>query len=111
MRKRANMNLNPKYLIYHDLIGLRVYAKPKHYNKKKNFSDIGRVINDTENMLITKIEDEVKKYIKKEFIFRIEIPDKKKRNKINILEVDGEKLVGRPENRLRSLKKKRRFIK
>ena len=48
------MNINPKYLIYHDLIGLYAYAKliskPK---KKKNFSDIGMVIDESKNMLIT----------------------------------------------------------
>ncbi|TFF99805.1 MAG: hypothetical protein EU541_03950 [Promethearchaeota archaeon] len=106
MKKNNKMEINPKYLIYHDLIGLRAYAQ--HKSKRKGFSYIGIIINDTENMLITKHENTIKKYIKKEYIFRFHLPINEKRTH-DLLEVDGSKLVGRPENRLRHLKKKRRF--
>ena len=94
------MSLNPKYLIYCDLIGLDVYAKLK---LKKNFSDIGVVIDDSRNMLITEKENKIKKYIKKDHVFRFRLPNENDM----ILEVNGNKIVGRPENRLRSLRKKR----
>jgi len=51
-------------------------------------------------MLITKKKKEIKKYIKKDYIFRFTLDD-------GMLEVNGTKIVGIPENRLRSLKKKK----
>jgi RNase P/RNase MRP subunit p29 len=99
-------HLDPKYIIYHDLIGFKVKAKPK--SKQLGFQEFGTVINDTENMLITQLKNNsVKKLIKKNYLFRIELPDSEEEQSF-VLEVDGAKLVGRPENRLRNLKKKRR---
>ena len=103
------MKTNPKYLIYHDLIGFYTYAKLKS-KKDIEFDNMGLVINDTKNMLIIKKDNVVKKYIKKNYIFRIKLP-KTKENEQYYLEIDGKKIVGRPEKRLRSLKKKKRFIK
>lgn len=98
-------HLDPKYVIYHDLIGFKIKVKPK--SKKSGFRDYGTVINDTENMLVTQQEDNsVKNLIKKNYLFRILLPDSEEGS--IVLEVDGAKLVGRPENRLRNLKKKRR---
>ena len=106
-----NINPNPKYLIYHDLIGLYTYAQLKAKSKTiSKFDDIGLIINDTKNMLVTKKNNEIKKYIKKDYIFQIKLP-KSKDDEQYLLEIDGKKIVGRPENRLRSLKKKKRFIK
>ena len=104
--KKNNKN-NPKYLIYHDLIGFPAYAKLKR-KRHSDFSHIGVVIDDTENMLITKKGTHTKKYVKKDYIFRFELPTKNNRTR-DLLEVDGSKIVGRPENRLRNLKRKRRF--
>ena len=97
------MNLNPKYLIYHDLIGLDSYAKLKSSSHKKDFSDIGIVIDESKNMLITNKNTIVNKYIKKDHIFKFRIPEKEDM----LFEVNGSKIVGRPENRLRSLRRKR----
>ena len=94
------MNLNPKFLIYHDLIGLYAFAKPK---KKDRFSDIGVVIDESKNMLITEKNNKIKKYIKKDYIFRFKFSDENN----NMLEVIGTKIVGRPENRLRNIRKRR----
>jgi RNase P/RNase MRP subunit p29 len=108
-----NYNIHPKYLIYHDLIGFKVYIKPKS-RKKENYPFIyaGIIIDDTENMINVKnTQTQVKKYIKKNFIFRIKIPKKTIDEKSHMLEIDGSKIVGRPENRLRHLKKKKRFRK
>jgi RNase P/RNase MRP subunit p29 len=97
------MSLNPKFIIYHDLIGLEAHAKLKS-KKDDRFHCIGIIIDDTKNLLITKKKEKVKKYVKKDYMFRLELPDHEK-----LLEIDGEKVVGVPENRIRSLKKKRRL--
>ena len=94
--------ISPKYLIYHDLIGFEVLVKPKWKKKQDLFQNIGIVVDETKNMLITKKDKKIKKYIKKDHIFRFVLPN-------GMLEVDGLKIVGIPENRLRILKKKRRL--
>ena len=96
------MNINPKYIIYHDLIGFYAYAKPISKLKEKNFADIGEVIDESRNILITKKNERIKKYIKKNYLFRFKTPTKND----YLLEVIGSKIVGRPENRLRNLRKK-----
>jgi RNase P/RNase MRP subunit p29 len=101
------MMIDPKFLIYHDLIGINAYAKPKSRSNKKNFSPIGIVIDETKNMLITEKVNKVKKYIKKDYIFRFEISNFMDGEEEYYLEVQGNKIIGLPVNRLRSLKKKR----
>lgn len=109
MKKNNKMEINPKYLIYHDLIGFKALAKHKSkQNCRASFSTIGVVIDDTENMLITKHETTIKKYIKKEYIFRVQLPTKHD-GTCDFVEIDGSKIVGSPENRLRKLKRKKRF--
>ncbi|MHA1438721.1 MAG: ribonuclease P protein subunit [Promethearchaeota archaeon] len=98
--------MNPKYIIYHDLIGFNAYAKLIPKSRKIGFKNIGIVIDETKNMLITETNKKIKKYIKKDHIFRFEIP-----NSNDMLEVEGNKIVGDPINRLRNLKKRRRFRK
>ena len=94
--------LDPKYLIYHDLIGIQAFARLNLKKEIQNFSYVGNVIDETRNMLITEKDSKIKKYIKKDYIFRFKIS-----NGTNfILEVIGSKIVGRPENRLRNLRKK-----
>ena len=46
-------------------------------------------------------------YIKKDHIFKFKIEQAEESSKNLYVEVDGEKIVGLPENRLRSLRKKR----
>jgi len=99
--------INPKYLIYHDLIGIKAYAKPKSMSKDKKFLNLGVVIDETRNMIITEKDNNVKKYIKKDYIFRFKIPNYVNDEEDYYLEVQGDKIVGLPVNRLRSLKKKR----
>ena len=91
--------ISPKYLVYHDLIGFKVQVKLKSRSTHSKFIDAGVVIDDTQNMLISEKKKEVKSYIKKDYIFRFTLDD-------GMLEVNGTKIVGIPENRLRSLKKK-----
>ncbi len=102
------MKIHPKYLIYHDLIGFNVYAKNKSKSNNSQFQNVGTVIDESKNMLITEKNKQIKKYIKKDHIFRFKV---KYDEKESILQVNGEKIIGRPENRLRSLRKKRWYKK
>ncbi len=99
------MKLDPKYLIYHDLIGIRVLALRNDKLKSGNFMDIGTVVDETKNMLITKNNKKKKLYIKKNYKFRFILPNNDGKSKI--LEVEGRKIVGRPENRIKNIKKRR----
>ena len=101
------MKANPKYLIYHDLIGLYAYARLISNKENEDYKDIGIIIDDTKNMLIAEKSKITKKYIKKDHVFRFKLPSEENNSKEKILEVNGTKIVGRPENRLRTLRKKR----
>ena len=92
--------ISSKYLIYHDLIGFKVEARPKSKPGTTKFLDAGVVIDDTRNMLISEKNKIIKNYIKNDYIFRFKLND-------GMLEVNGSKIIGIPENRLRSLKKKK----
>lgn len=92
--------ISPKYLIYHDLIGFEIFLKHKSKPNESEFQNRGIIIDETKNLVITRNENQVKKYIKKDFIFRFKLNN-------DLLEVDGSKIVGKPENRLRTLKKKK----
>ena len=102
------MKINPRYVIYHDLIGFNVSIRNKSNSYDSQFIDIGTVIDESKNMLITEKNNQIKKYIKKDHMFRISIDTDEEKYK---LEVNGQKIVGRPENRLRRLRKKKRFKK
>jgi len=101
------MKANPKYLIYHDLIGLYAYAKLISKKKNENYKEIGMIIDDTKNMLITEKNKVIKKFIKKDHVFRFKLPSEKNDSEEYMVEVNGTKIVGRPENRLRNLRKRR----
>ncbi len=97
------MKVNPKYLIYHDLIGLQALVRHESKSEDVDFVEIGQIIDETKNIVITKKKNEIKKYIKKDHVFRFKLPSD------DLLEVNGTKIVGRPENRLRNLRRKRLF--
>ncbi len=101
------MMIDPKYLIYHDLIGFDTYAKPLSKSLSTKFVNIGVVIDETRNMLITEKDNKIKRYIKKNYIFRFKIPNYEDNEEDYYLEVNGIRIIGLPINRLRSLKKKR----
>ena len=92
--------IHSKYIIYHDLIGFKAKVRLKSKKKSLEFRDIGIIIDETKNLIITDKDNQIKKYIKKDHVFRLMLDEE-------VLEIDGSKLVGTPENRLRSLKKKR----
>jgi RNase P/RNase MRP subunit p29 len=101
------MIIDPKFLIYHDLIGIYAYARLKSKSKVNNFSPIGIVVDETRDMIITEKNNKIKKYIKKDYIFRFKISQFMNDELEYHLEVHGNKIIGLPVNRLRSLKKKR----
>ena len=103
--------IDPQYVIYHDLIGFNVFAKSKFKSKYKKFLDIGNVVDETRNMLITEKDNIIKKYSKKEFIFMIKLQNYQNGKDNYYIELPGKKIVGLPLNRFRSLKKKRRLKK
>lgn len=103
--------IDPQYIIYQDLIGLNVFAKDNSKTKNKKFLNIGNVVDETRNMLITEKNNKIKKYCKKEFIFRFKLPNYENGKDNYYIEVPGKKIVGLPLNRFRSLKKKRRLRK
>jgi RNase P/RNase MRP subunit p29 len=71
------------------------------------FLDIGTIIDESKNMVISKKNGNTKKYVKKDYVFKFKLPNSKEEETGLYLEVNGDKIVGRPENRLRSLKKKK----
>ncbi len=103
--------LNPNFIIYHDLIGIYALIKTKSKLNDNKFSPIGVVIDETRDMLITEKNNKIKKYIKKDHIFRFKLPNYENDGMYYYVEVPGNKLIGLPVNRLRSLKKKRRLKK
>ena len=102
------MKIDPKYLIYHDLIGLEAWALRNDKLKTSKYVGIGIVIDETRNMLITEINKKKKMYIKENHTFRFKLPSDD--GEPIVLEVVGHKIVGRPENRIKNIKK-RRWIK
>lgn len=104
----TQLSQNPKYFAYRDVIGLKVEVKSKNI-KNDGFKSAGIVVDETYNTIIASQEVEPKNYlknnkiyIKNHNIFRFELKTEKK---IMIIEVDGEKILKRPENRVKLLKK------
>ncbi len=87
------MTLSPKTLIYHCLIGLKVKIvksfNPFHLKVK------GKVVDETKNTLIIKTEKNEKRIPKKNCTFQFYLPDNQ------IVEVKGDLLLGRPEERIK----------
>jgi len=98
------MSINTKFLIYHDLIGFNVQVKLTSRSSNQAFSDVGMIIDESKNMMVIKCNEKIKKYIKKDSVFRILVPEQ---DEIKTLEINGKKIIGRPENRIRNLKKKK----
>ncbi|SRR6056297_2013283 len=103
------MKSNIKYITNLDLIGKEISAKHK-YNKKtwKDYQNIGIVIDETKNMLITKKHKKIKKYVKIQYKFRCWVPlsDQKR----ILIEFDGKNIQGTPAERIKKIKKPRRKL-
>ncbi len=97
---------NPKYFVYLDLIGVQLYAKSKFNPTWSEFKPIGSVVDETKNMLILQQDSTIKQYIKNQFIFQCWLPQSN--GDAILLQFDGQKIVGRPETRIKQIRKNRR---
>lgn len=98
------MRNNLDYFIYLDLIGVNLDAKSKHNPTWNEFRPIGRCIFETKNTLQVKHEQVTKIYIKKEYLFRVWL-SQDDGSQVQ-LEFDGNKIFGRPEQRIKLIRKK-----
>ena len=99
---KFNQN-DPNLLIYLDLIGRELDAKHKTNPKWSTFKSLGTVWNETRNTLYFHESGEIKQYIKDHFLFRCNLPQPQGISKI--VEFDGKKIIGRPEQRIKKIKK------
>ena len=93
------MKHKPKNIVMHELIGL-----PVEVSWSPNESLIGlkgKVIDETMNLLVLETSKGIKKILKKDTILLFTLPDKVK------VKVDGKILIGRPEDRVKRIPKKR----
>ena len=95
-----------KYFIYLDLIGSEVYAKSKTDPEWNDFQFIGEVVEDTKYTLSIQKNDTIKQYIKQNYIFRSWIVQTD--DVSQLLEFDGSKIIGNPEQRIKKIRKKTR---
>ena len=96
---------NPKYFINQDLIGVQIYAKHK-FVQWWEFKFIGTVVDETKNTLSVELDKDVKQYIKDQYIFQCWLPQQD--GLVKLLQFDGQKIVGRPESRIKLIRKTRR---
>ena len=96
--------------IYLDLIGIDLYAKSKTNSTWQDFRKIGQVIDDTKHTLrvqeTTPATSTIKTYIKQNYIFQTWLPQEDGSTKL--IQFDGDKIVGNPENRIKLIRKKYR---
>ena len=92
--------------IYLDFIGIELYAKSKKNPNWFEFQFIGIVIDETKYTLRVKNEDQSKIYIKDQYMFRSWIDQSNGIKKM--IEFDGTKIKGNPENRIKLIRKKNR---
>lgn len=110
---RIPVPITPDNLVFHELIGLPVRARQKSGKKKRRkrkcpphsqtYRTTGTVVDETKHLLVieTYEQHEEKKFIKVRNMFRFTLPDG------SVVEVDGDRIAGRPEDRLKNIRKKR----
>ena len=108
---RSEVEIIPSTLIYHELIGLEV--KVICSTNPVLTGTLGRVIDETKNMLI--IENLQSRELKipkadSEFLFRIptELSEKGRRSD-TFVQIQGNLLLSQPENRIKNIKKLRKW--
>ena len=90
--------INSKNLIQHELIGLDVQVCES--SNKANVCIGGKIVDETKNMIVIKVGDMTKKIPKKDNTFIFFIPNGQR------VKVKGEKLIARPEDRIKLKVKK-----
>ncbi|MCW1309531.1 MAG: ribonuclease P protein component 1 [Candidatus Nanoarchaeia archaeon] len=84
--------ISPKNITRHELIGLKVKVKKSINNSYEKI--VGKVVDETKNMLVIEQMGREKMVPKKDTIFEFEIEGRK-------IRIDGNLLIGRPEHRLK----------
>ncbi|MCW1296293.1 MAG: ribonuclease P protein component 1 [Candidatus Parvarchaeota archaeon] len=84
--------ISPKNITRHELIGLKVKVKKSINNSYEKI--VGKVVDETKNMLVIEQMGREKMVPKKDTIFEFEIEGRK-------IRIDGNLLIGRPEDRLK----------
>ncbi len=85
--------ITAKNIVRHELIGLRV--KIVDSKNKSNVGEEGIVVDETRNTIIIEKNEKQKTFIKDQCVFSFELPSGEK------VRVDGNLLVGRPEDRIK----------
>ncbi len=91
------MNIAPREIVRYELIGLKVEIVN---SKNKSLIGIrGTIINETKNMLTIELDNKkIKKIIKDQATLNLKF-------KNHIVQVNGQLLVGRPEERIKKIRK------
>ncbi len=90
------MKHSPKNIVFHELIGLRVKIL-KHYDQSLVGIE-GIIIDETKYTLKIRVDNKIKTILKKGALLLFKLSDK-----VKVL-VNGEQILGRPEERLKSIK-------
>lgn len=98
MLKKEKYTINRKNLLAHELIGLNCEVKKSTDENKIGLK--GKVLDETKNVLVVETRKGARKLPKKEVTFVFKLGKEK-------IEVDGKKLVARPEERLKIFWRKR----
>ncbi len=96
-----------KLIFFEDLIGKKVHARSLHDPHWQEFRPMGIVVDETKYTLITAPsfkDSQEKLLLKKHYQFQIEV---KREHKTEIFEIMGSALIGHPEQRIKSIRKKR----
>lgn len=83
---------NPKNILQHELIGLE--CKVIDAKNKSLIGLKGRIVDETKNMIIIEVNNDVKKIPKACSIFEVKL-DKYR------IQIPGKELLGRPEDRIK----------
>ena len=99
-----NMRYKPQFVLYTDLIGMEIYARSKSNSTWREFQSLGECIDETKNTLLCYSQSQPKIYIKSQYLFQIWLPQDS--GERILLEFDGSKIVGNPEQRIKLIRKK-----
>ena len=86
------MRLTSKNLVHHELIGLRVEVTKSRNDSMAGIR--GKIVDESMKMLVVEMDGEEKKVPKDVSTFLFTLPDGAK------VEVEGRRLVARPEDRI-----------
>ncbi|HID17949.1 TPA: ribonuclease P protein component 1 [Candidatus Bathyarchaeota archaeon] len=87
------MPLTPRNIARHELIGLE--ARVVDSSHKDYIGISGKIVDETRNMLVIFSDGKFKRILKKVSTFHLKLPDGK------LVEVEGWRILGRPEDRVK----------